>query len=140
MDVEALEGSCVCGAVRYRARVDLSSGTMRCNCTSCTKWGRWSVRAPVDAVAIVAGEDVVALSAPNPYGVTRSCPKCGIKLFSYVEAPEAGGPCVNVNVRTLDGVDLHGVPVTWLDGRHDTWAPLGTAPHQVPEPLRVTAP
>lgn len=27
-----------------------------------------------------------------------------------------------------DGVDLSGVPVKYLDGRHDTWALLAEAP------------
>ncbi|MCB9671095.1 MAG: hypothetical protein H6734_16555 [Alphaproteobacteria bacterium] len=87
---------------------------------------------PDGGVEIVAGQDMVEEGPPNPYFATRSCRACGVLVFGVVQAPEAGGPAVRVNVRTVDGVDLHGVPVLWLDGLHDTWAPLGTVPYPSP--------
>lgn len=129
-----IEGSCGCRKVRYRARLDLAEGTMRCNCTHCHKTGWWSATTGPNEVEVLAGADVVEVGEANPYFQGSRCGACGMLLFGTVAAPEAGGPCRRVNVRTLDGVDLHGVPVLWLDGMHDTWAPLGTVPHR--DPLR----
>lgn len=127
---------CACRAVQLRVRVDLSEGTRRCNCTTCRKRGWWSVVAPMDAVEIVEGEACVAVGAENPYWTQRTCVRCGIVLFGVITAPGAGGPQLSVNVRLLEDVELHGVPVLWLDGLHDTWAPIATIPHHEPEPLR----
>jgi hypothetical protein len=120
-----------------RVRADLAAGTRRCNCSTCRKRGWWSVAVPLDAVEIVEGAEHVHLGPPNPYWRGRKCSLCDVMLFGEVAAPEAGGPAHNVNVRIFEDVSLHGVPVTWLDGLHDTWAPLGTVPHNEPEPLRV---
>ena len=135
-EAPTLHGSCVCGAVRYQIALDLQQPTSRCNCTACTKRGWWSASAAESAFAVVAGHDQVERGPENPYFTVHRCPSCGIVVYGTVSAPEAGGPKVSINVRTLDDVDLHGVPVLWLDGLHDTWAPLGTTRHEAPAPLR----
>ena len=48
--------------------------------------------------------------------------------FGEGDLPELGGAFRSVNIRCLDGVTLEGVPVKYLDGRHDTWALLATSP------------
>lgn len=125
--VRAYQGSCHCGAVRFEVDLDLSAGTTRCNCRYCTKSGWWGVIARPEAFRLLAGED--ALSSPAPgFSERRRCATCGLLPFGRGDLPELGGAFVSINVRCLDGVDLAGVPIRYLDGLHDTWAELAVRP------------
>lgn len=133
-EMPTLTGSCACGTMRYRVTLDLGKGTSRCNCTGCTKRGWWSAAVPTSEFTLLDGADVIVAERENPYFTGFRCPGCGLLVYRYVTLPEAGGPKVDVNVRTLDDVALDGVLVTWRDGLHDTWEVLGTAPHQAARP------
>lgn len=134
MAAEWKSASCACRAVKLRVCVDLAAGTSRCNCTTCRKRGWWSVAVPTSAVEIVEGSEHIVVGKENPYWTGRTCGRCGVVLFGFVAAPEAGGPKISLNVRVLDDVELHGVPVLWLDGLNDTWEPIATVPHVATEP------
>lgn len=122
--VHTWPGSCHCGAVRFEVDVDLSQGTHQCNCTWCTKMGWWSVIVRPQAFRVLQGAELFEPRDPAVLGVRRRCPTCGITTFGEGDIPEIGGAFVGINLRCLDGVDLDGVPVRYLDGLHDTWAPL----------------
>lgn len=123
------DGSCHCGAVRWKITLDLDEGTTRCNCTYCTKTGWWGCSSKPENFELVAGQDVLVPVNPDQVAVTRKrCGRCGLESFGAGDIPEMGGPFVSINVRCLDGVDLSGVPVTYLDGLHDTWDFLGSRP------------
>lgn len=125
-------GSCQCGAVRFEADVDLSEGTIRCNCSSCTKKGWWGMTIKPGAFRLLAGEDHLVRFGRDPVAEHPRCKGCGLEAFNHGDLPEMGGEYYSLNVRCLDDVDLVGVPVKYLDGRHDTWALLAVEPHVDP--------
>ncbi|MEZ4323399.1 MAG: aldehyde-activating protein [Myxococcota bacterium] len=133
---ESTHGSCACGAVHFVAQADPAAGTMRCTCRGCTKRGWWTLSTPPDGLTVLEGEEHVVIDQAHPDFDRRRCGKCGVLLFGWVGPVEYGGPRFSVNVRTLDLPSWEGIPVTWLDGLHDTWAFLGVEPHREAEPLQ----
>ena len=121
------QGSCHCGAIRFEADLDLSTGTTRCNCTICSKTGWWGYLARPATFRLLMGRDNLVLQ-----GKAQRCKDCGLQPFGHGDIPELGGEFYAVNIRCLDGVDLSGVPVKYLDGRHDTWALLAEAAYVNP--------
>lgn len=118
------EGSCRCGAVRFRARLDPERGTVRCNCRYCTKTGWWGAMLMADQFTLVAGEDALGQPAEGAWDDRRPCGTCGVIPFARGQIPDGGGDFVVVNVRCLDGFDFEGLVVRHLDGKNDTWAEL----------------
>jgi hypothetical protein len=117
-------GSCHCGAVRFEADIDLSQGTIRCNCTLCTKQRNWAAIVPADAFRLLEGGDALSEYRCN----TRTeqhffCAACGIRPFGKGSSPRWGA-YVAVSVHCLDDVSadaLAAAPITYLDGRNDNW-------------------
>jgi hypothetical protein len=117
-------GSCHCGAVRFEADIDLSQGTIRCNCTLCTKLRNWAAIVPADAFRLVQGEASLSEYRCN----TRTeqhffCAACGVRPFGMGSSPR-WGPYVAVSVHCLDDVtadELAAAPISFLDGRKDNW-------------------
>ncbi|MET0402937.1 MAG: GFA family protein [Cystobacter sp.] len=130
--VRTYKGRCLCGAVRFEFDVDLSAGTNRCNCTSCTKTGWWSVVVKPEAFRLVAGRETLGDYSLSEDMHARFCGTCGVRTFSHGDVPDLGGAFYSVNLNCLEDADLTGVPVRYLDGRHDTWAELARAPYVSP--------
>lgn len=130
--VHTYSGSCHCGAVRYDVDVDLASGTGRCNCTICTKSANWGAIVKPEALRVLQGADALADYSRTEHVHIHFCGRCGIRVFSRGNIPEVGGAFASVNLNTLDGVELDGVPVRYFDGLHDTWEVLATAPQVSP--------
>lgn len=126
------QGSCHCGAVRFEVDVDLSAGTSRCNCTVCTKAGAWGALVKPSAFRLLSGSEVLSDYSRSEAAHARFCKVCGIRPFGHGDIPQIGGAYYSVNLNCLDGVDLTGVPVRYLDGRSNTWAQLAAAPYVSP--------
>jgi hypothetical protein len=127
-------GGCICGAVRYEVDLDLSKGTTRCNCTFCTKAAWWSSIVKPSAFRLLSGAESLS-DYPGKEGSPVHhlfCKVCGIRSFGRGNIPEIGGEYCSVSMNCLDGVDLSGVTVRYLDGRHDTWEELAVAPYVDP--------
>lgn len=121
--MKTYQGSCHCGKVRFAADIDLSAGTIKCNCSICTKMRFW---------AAVVTPQAFRLAAPDGIGEYRFlskrdghyfCRACGIHTHATGESPRMG-PFVAVFLACLDDAtpeELIAAPVTWLDGRNDVW-------------------
>lgn len=121
MTEKTYHGSCVCGACRFEAQMDLSQGTTRCNCTACRKRRTWAITVPRDALTVTQGETIGYQKAVVDY---RFCPTCGTTLYGLADIPEMGGRTATIAISTLDDAtpeELIAAPVNWVDGLHDDW-------------------
>jgi hypothetical protein len=81
-------GGCHCGAVRYEADVDLSQGTVRCNCSICAKARAWLAAVDPGAFRLLRGEDALSTYTFGPKRIRHMfCKHCGIKSFGRVCMP-----------------------------------------------------
>jgi hypothetical protein len=123
-------GSCHCGAVRFTARIDLTQGIRKCNCTFCVKTKFWKAFAYGDALQVTAGADALEdYRGPHsswPEGAIHHlhCRTCGVRGFSKGNLPMApfNGWFHAVNVNCLDDVtpeEIIAAPVIFEDGLAD---------------------
>jgi len=121
-------GSCHCGAVRYEANLDLSNGTIRCNCSICTKARAWFAFVGENDLRLLAGDDNMAAyrwtpsGRPGPFLTYRFCKTCGIRIYATGDAEFMGGRFYALAVATLDDAttdELAGAPLRFIDNRHD---------------------
>jgi hypothetical protein len=128
MGLRTYKGSCHCGAVRFEADVDLAKGTIKCNCSSCTKARSWLVFAPAGKFRLTAGAASQSNYQWTPPGRTAPsiefhfCNICGIRTPGRGDMEVMGGVFHAVQVSLLDDVDpeeLAVAPIHYLDGRHD---------------------
>ncbi|MFL6676348.1 MAG: GFA family protein [Massilia sp.] len=122
--MKTYHGSCHCGAVRFEADIDLGQGTLKCNCTICTKMRWWAAAVKPEAFRLLRGAgdlgDYRYASKRNGHAF---CKRCGIHTFAHVDSPRAG-QFYAVSLACLDDMpvdELAGAAVTCLDGRHDNW-------------------
>jgi hypothetical protein len=135
---EALEGGCLCRAVRYRARGEPVT-VVYCHCTSCRRASAAPVVAwatfPLDRFEITAGSPAVYASSP---GVERAfCSGCGTPLTYRAEYLPG---LVDVTVASFD--DPAALPPQrhiW-DGERVRWLELADAlPRHPDAPLPPSA-
>jgi hypothetical protein len=109
-----LEGSCHCGAARWRMDVDPESVTA-CNCTLCRRYG----------VLWAYGHDGVDIHVEGPTtGYVRGsaisfdfCPTCGSVVFWRGLKPERDGRTrIAVNVRLAEPEAVAELPIDHFDG------------------------
>ena len=115
--LKTYEGSCHCGAVRFAARVDISAGTAKCNCTVCRKMRLWSVDADEATFTLTAGAEALTdYMGRNAVAHHFFCTTCGIGSYAHGVMPD-GTRMAAINVRCLDGVDVASIKPTPFDGR-----------------------
>ena len=119
---QTYSGGCHCGAIRYEADLDLSQGTLKCNCSICRKARAWL--AALDAVdfRLLSGVDQLSGYQFNTGNIQHLfCKRCGIKSFGRGRMPD-GKEFVAVMVSCLENVpeaELAALPVVYVDGRND---------------------
>lgn len=110
------EGSCHCGAVHFRVRMELNQ-VISCNCSICARTGSLLAFAPASAFELLKGNEAL-----RDYQFGRKtihhlfCATCGIRAFGRGSTPD-GNEMVAVNVRCLEGVDLTALQPIAVDGR-----------------------
>jgi hypothetical protein len=122
--MKTYHGSCHCGAVRYEADIDFGAGTIKCNCSICTKMRFWAAIVAPSAFRLLEGRDALG---EYRFHTRRDghyfCRACGINVYSTGESPRTG-PFVAVTVASLDDAmvdELMAGPVRYIDGRNDNW-------------------
>ena len=137
MTRKTYSGSCHCGAVRFEAEIDIAQGTVKCNCSSCTKAKSWLTFVPASRYRLTAAADGQAKyqwtppGRPGPAIEFHFCKICGIRTPGRGEMEVMGGTFYAVQVPLLDNVDteeLAAGPIQYTDGRHDRYdrAPADT--------------
>jgi hypothetical protein len=124
--LKAYRGSCHCGAVTFEADLDLTQPSYRCNCSICRRTRFWPAVARQDGFRLLTGQAELTKYLFN----TRKnehwfCRTCGVRPFGVgTETPV--GVMYGVNIGCLEGVgeeELSRIPVTYVDGLHDRFAP-----------------
>ena len=106
-------GSCHCGAVRFRVDAQIDELT-RCDCSLCRRKGALTAKVPEDSLKIVAGEAALTLYQWNTRVAQHwFCKVCGIYTFHRKRsAPDSYG----VNIGCLEDFDPSTVPTRPADG------------------------
>lgn len=116
-----IEGSCLCGSVRWQYRDKPTSATA-CSCTACRRYGvLWAYG--------YDGEDVEVTGSTTAYVRGDSlgfhfCPTCGcVAYWRGLTADAAGRRRIAVNLRLSEPGPIADVPIRHFDGL-DKWVDL----------------
>jgi hypothetical protein len=121
--MKTYHGSCHCGDVRFEADIELGAGTVKCNCSICTKMRWWAALVSPQAFRLSSGEGLGEYRFLTRRDGHFFCKRCGIHTHTTGDSPRIGA-FVAVAVACLDDVaaeELLAAPVRYLDGRNDAW-------------------
>ncbi len=125
MTEKTYHGSCHCQAVTYKARMDLTQPSFKCNCSVCAKSRNWLMFIPADNLTVLTGEAALKDYQFNKKVIHHHfCGICGISPFGRGQQPD-GSKMAAIKLNTLDDAsaeELAAVPVTYADGRHDDFS------------------
>lgn len=103
-------GSCHCNAVTFDVDMELE-GLMTCNCSICGRSGAIMAFVPREKFRQTAGEGHLTDYQFGKKTIHHAfCSTCGVRPFGWGSG-EGGAEFVMINVRCLDGVDVHKVTI-----------------------------
>ena len=113
-DPVAHEGSCHCGAVRFRVTAPAELELLECNCSMCDRVGYLHLIVDRGRFELLAGRDQLTTYRFNTGTAQHTfCSVCGVKPF-YVPRSHPEG--VSVNARCLDPSTVRARVVRPFDG------------------------
>jgi hypothetical protein len=123
--------------VRYTATLDLDNGSIRCNCSLCSKSRAWFAFTPQEKFQLQSGSDRLTDYRWTPPGKAEpnltyhSCANCGVRTHADGIGP-GGARTVAIQVATLEDADANALAtgIRFVDGRHDRF-------DQTPEDTRL---
>lgn len=105
------EGGCHCGAVRFTVDLELDK-LATCNCSICGKTGAIMAFVPRERLTQTAGADALRDYQFGKRVIHHVfCGTCGVRPYAFGAGPD-GKESAMVNVRCLDGVDVHTLEVS----------------------------
>jgi hypothetical protein len=105
------QGGCHCGAVRIEAELELKD-LMTCNCSICGKGGAIMTFVPSTKARITQGAEFLTDYQFGKQVIHHSfCKVCGIRCIASGPGDD-GTDWSMVNVRCLDGVDVHTLDIS----------------------------
>jgi hypothetical protein len=128
MTLKTYSGACHCGKIRFEADLDIAAGTVKCNCSGCTKARSWLIFVTADRYRLLAGRESqrnyqwTPSDRPAPTVEYHFCNHCGIRTPASGNIEALGGSVYAIQVPLLDGVDqeeLAKAPTRYVDGRYD---------------------
>ena len=110
-----LEGSCHCGAVRWRFD-GIPDGATACNCTVCRRYGvLWAYDFEGEGIH-VSGPTTAYMRGDKSLGF-HFCPTCGcVAYWRALQANEAGRRRIAVNLRLTEPEPVADIPIDHFDG------------------------
>ncbi|HET7526855.1 MAG TPA: GFA family protein [Burkholderiaceae bacterium] len=110
------KGSCHCGKVAFEVSGDIGS-VLSCNCSMCQRKGSLLWFVPRAQLQLLTPDGNASTYLFNKHVIRhRFCPVCGIHVYGEGKDRE-GNATAAINVRCIEGIDLHALPVTHFDGR-----------------------
>lgn len=110
-------GGCHCGNVRYDVAIENLNEVMECNCSICSKRGWLLTFVPAAAFTLTQGEASLTDYQFNKKMVHHLfCKTCGTASFGR-GSDGKGNEMVAINVRCLDGVDVHTLTINPYNGK-----------------------
>jgi Uncharacterized conserved protein len=111
-----LEGSCLCGKVRWRFRGEPGPATA-CNCTACRRYGALWIYGYEGQEIEVEGETTFYTRGPNSVLDFRFCRNCGaIAAWRATAVGEDGRRRMAVNVRLCEPDAVGHILIDHFDG------------------------
>jgi hypothetical protein len=116
-----LEGSCHCGAVKWRFDAVPGSATA-CNCTVCRRYGvLWAYGYEGEGVAVSGATKAYVRGDEIGF---HFCPECGcVAYWRSLRLDAQGRRRIAVNLRLSEPEPVAGIPVDHFDGL-DKWVDL----------------
>ena len=126
MSKKLFQGSCHCGKIKFKANIDLTNGSSKCNCTFCRKNSYWSIRVKPEDFELIEGQDSSTKYSNNPQiGYYVFCNHCGSMPFGMSEKSEWTEEGVSIKASSLDDIsteELNSMSIKYLNGIDNTWA------------------